>query len=73
MTERGREKFVRTYLRSREGSTLKSYQSGYKALGRICLDSIFRLLEEERCVTYAMAYKWLEMAKNKLDLEDGLT
>ena len=44
---------MRTYLRSREGYTLKSYQSGYKALWRICLDreiSIFRLLEEERCV-----------------------
>ena len=60
MTERGREKFVRTYLRSREGSTLKSYQSGYKALRRICLDraiSIFRLLEEERCVIMMEAAK----------------
>ena len=54
MTERGRDAFMVTYLRSREGSTtLKSYQSGYKALRRICLDreiSIFRLLKEERCV-----------------------
>ena len=60
ISERGREKFVRTYLRSIEGSTLKSYQSGYKALGRICLDreiSIFRLLEEERCVIMMEAAK----------------
>ena len=26
--------------------------------------------DKHRCVTYAMAYKWLEMAENRLDLED---
>ena len=39
---------------------MKSYQSGYKALRRICLDreiSIFRLLEEERCVIMMEAAK----------------
>ena len=32
-----------------------------------------RVKDKHRCVTYAMAYKWLEMAKINLDLEDGLT
>ena len=30
-----------------------------------------RVKDKHRCVAYAMAYRWLEMAKIKLDLEDG--
>jgi hypothetical protein len=92
MTARGREVFVTTYQKSREGSTLKSYESRFKTLRKICQEkdlSIFRLHEEERCVimieaverslseaafkqmmarvamssvrcvSYAMAYRWL--------------
>ena len=32
-----------------------------------------RVKDKYRFVTYAMVYKWLEMAKNKLDLDEGLT
>ena len=32
-----------------------------------------RVKDKHRCVTYAISYKWLQLAKNKLDLEDGLT
>jgi hypothetical protein len=53
MTAGGREAFVTTYLKSREGSTLKSYESGFRTLRKICQEkdlSIFRLHEEDRCV-----------------------
>ena len=32
-----------------------------------------RVKDKHRFLNYPMVYKWLEMAKNKLDLEDGLT
>ena len=53
MTAGGREAFVTTYLKSREGSTLKSYESGFRTLRKICQEkdlSIFRLHEEDRCI-----------------------
>ena len=46
------QKQVELYLRGREGSTMKSYESSYRALCVLCRASevsVFSLGEAERC------------------------
>ena len=52
------QKQVELYLRGREGSTMKSYESSYRALCVLCRASevsVFSLGEAERCQLWSMA------------------
>ena len=52
------QKQVDLYLRRREGSTMKSYESSYRALAVLCKKSglsIFGLREAERCQLWSEA------------------
>ena len=52
------QKQVDLYLKGREGSTMKSYESSYKALCVLCRAtevSVFNLGEAERCQLWSMA------------------
>jgi integrase len=58
-------RMVDTYLKGREGSTMRSYQSSYKKLVEICRKcgiSVFGLTEEARCEI------WLEAREDRLSV-----
>ena len=58
-------RMVDTYLKGREGSTMRSYQSSYKKLVEICRKcgiSVFGLTEEARCEI------WLEARGGRLSI-----
>lgn len=51
-------KLVEVYLKGREKSTMKTYESSFRSLRRLCQDcglSMFRLGEEERCQVWVQA------------------
>ena len=54
MSEGKLQKLVDVYLKGREQSTMKSYESSFRALGKLCEDcelSVFRLDEEAKKVS----------------------
>ena len=58
MPEQKLRKLVDGYLRGREESTMRSYESSFRSLRRLCEEcdlSVFRLDEEARCQLWLQA------------------
>ena len=65
MPEEKLQKLVQVYMKGREESTLRSYESSFKMLGGLCEElglSMFRLGEEARC------YLWVEAREKKFSV-----
>ena len=58
------ERMIKVYLAGREGSTLRSYQSSFAKLAKLCRElklSLFKLDEWARCQLWTEC-RWLEMS-----------